>query len=437
MILFFAVVLVLLGGSVWYFGGAAVNMLTPLSERYRREGDSLLAEGHLAEAVLTYRQAVEADGKNSRAMQSLAAAYEQQGRLRMAERYRARAQGRQPAYKLPPSRQGSGLTPAWLTAVSDAPPLGGALAGDRIVTAHEDGTVAALEISTGAVIWLRNLPGPLTSAPAIGGGVVVVGAADGHVTALRLEDGQPLWQVDTGGPVYAPPAFEKGVFFCPSSSGSIFAILNGDGTLVWQRKLDSPLNGTPAVHDGRVFLGSNNGRLYALNEADGTLAWPDGVLTGGPVESQPDFLGHRVIFGSGDGRVYALDTVSGGQFWRVSTPDSVYAGPLVLADRTFIASSGRSLSAVNTLTGERLWQTMLPSPLRNPPDPAVSYLYQVGEGDPNLYILRQDTGALVATVPTGDWLAAGPWFVATKSGGMVFVLGKDGSVVAFRGQYPE
>jgi outer membrane protein assembly factor BamB len=146
------------------------------------------------------------------------------------------------------------------------------------------------------------------------------------------------------------------------------------------------------------------------------------------VESQPVVVENRVIFGSADGRVYALDTATGGQYWRYSTPDAVFAHPQVQGEIVYVASSGSTLSALDLLTGKRIWQAELPAPLRNPPAIAENAIYQLGEANPDLFLIDRQSGVLQSSFPTGDWTSAGPWL----DGGRIFLMGKDGAILAFR-----
>ncbi len=428
--LFFAILIAIVAFAAISTFPAIRNMLTPLSERYRREGDTFLANHQLAESVLSYRQAVDADPHNQRALASLSAAYAQQGRLRMAARYQALA-GTQSIPTASPQNvasTGQSLLLDWQMQADEAAPTGGTLINGILIAAYEDGRIFAMRSADGKVVWNSRLSAPLTSAPASDDQRVYVGDSANRLHALSLSDGKELWQFSSGGPVYAAPLVAGSDLYCPSSDGTLYALNAADGSVRWKFSAAGGLNGTPALADGIVYFGSNDGKLYALEAAGGAPVWKDGIQTNGAVESQPSVVDGRVIFGSGDSRIYALAVQSGGQYWRFSTTDSIFAHPLVDQGVVFIASSGGTLSAVDFLTGKRVWQADLSVPLRSPPAIDDQRLYQAGEASPDLFVVDRKTGKLMATIPTGDWTGAGPWL----DHGRLLLIGKDGAVLAYR-----
>lgn len=402
------------------------NLLTPPAEQYRAEGDAFLADGRLAEAVLSYRQALSADPDNQAARASLAEAYTSQGRLRTAAALLDAGQAISLAQ--PPVDPSARLAPAWIIRPALAVPTGAAIQDNLLVVAYEDGTLAAVALPSGQLVWSVTLSQTTLSAPEAGGGLVFVGEYNGLLHALSAQDGSPRWNYPTGGPLFAAPLLSGQALYLPSSDGSLYALNSQDGSLSWQFTAPGALHGSPAVSDGVVYLGSNDGRLYALSAENGAPVWQEGIQTNGAVESRPVIAGGRVIFGSADGRVYALAPESGGQYWRYSTPDGVYASPLVAGDVVYIASAGHTLSAVDFTSGDRIWELELATALRSPPVLTGQRLLQTADADPHLYWIDAESGQVMAAVDTGDWTAGGPWLV----GDMLYLLGKDGAVLAYR-----
>ena len=426
-ILFSALLLTFASILVVFFRGALLNILTPLSERYRHEGDAFWAANHLPESILSYRQAVEADESSVKALLSLAQAYQAQGRLRMAQRYFERAKAVEPGSAMPSVETGQTSQALWIAAGEPSVPTGGAFADGLLVAAYEDGSLLAVNTLDGSTRWQVQLASPLTSAPVSDGRLVFVGDEQGVLHALRLEDGVPAWTFDTGGAIYAAPLVAGERVYCPSSSRTIFALNRQDGALSWKWTTSGGLNGTPALANGKLYLGSNNGRLYALDASSGAGLWRDGILTNGAVESQPLVADGRVVFGSGDSRVYSLAADLGGQYWRYSTSDAVFARPLLTDAGVLVASSGGTLSLINFLDGKPVWKTALPAALRSAPLVWDHCIYQLGEANSNLFVLDLQTGELITSIATGDWTAAGPWI----DGSRIYLLGKDGAILAF------
>lgn len=405
------------------------NLITSPSELFKQEGDTFIKDGRLPEAVLSYRQAVEYDAKNEKALEALVKAYSEQGRMRMAARFQlqlAKIQGSSQEVNSSFFQEHSDhLKFIWSNVIRESAPVGAALEGNRLIIGYEDATVAAVSIDDGSILWVVHLPSSVTSPPAVSHRGVWVGTSDGNLFSLSILDGQIDWVYMTNGPIYAPPAVSGEAVFCPSSDGSLYAIQARTGALLWKFSTQGALHSSPTVDGDRIFFGSTDGKLYAVDRTNGAPLWQDGILTSGTVESQPAVADGRVIFGSGDGRVYALSAETGGQFWRFSTSDAIYSRVLMDNENVLITSSGGSLIAVNFLTGQKLWKTDFESALRNVPVLIKDQLYLAAEADPNLYLINKNDGTVIDKIFTGDWLAAGPLTTGEK----MILLGKDGMVL--------
>lgn len=414
----------------------AAQFRTP-SERFRIEGDRLLSEDRTAEAILSYRAAVENDPKNLLALKPLARLYSQQGRRRLALRYLVSAQALAPADQwisetaqsihssLPTSPP---LPLLWQNTLSEKEPVGLTAGEGQIYISWEDGAVTAVESANGAVAWRSQLPSKATSAPGLGNGMLWVGAQDGLLYNLNPSDGRLTWKFPTKAPIYAPPAFEGAMAYLASGDSTLYAINTADGSLRWSFSTGGPLHSRPVLSDGVMYFGSNDARLYALDAKTGKPFWKDGILTQGSVESAAVIFDGRVYFGSGDSRVYCLAASSGGEYWRYSTPDAVYAEPILSGDLLYIASAGNTLTALGRLTGKRTWEIRAGSALLYPPLLAGGYLFYVAAGDPNLYGVDPQTGAALIQFDTGDWLSSAPILL----GNQIILPGKDGTLSAFQ-----
>ena len=78
-------------------------------------------------------------------------------------------------------------------------------ANGTVVVGSNDGSVYAVNVSTGALIWSFATGGPVVSSPAISFNAVYVGSVDGKVYALNVHSGVLLWSHTTLGAVYASP----------------------------------------------------------------------------------------------------------------------------------------------------------------------------------------------------------------------------------------
>lgn len=410
----------LLAAIIWFWLVPYVQELSVSpSAEFQQQGDAFLAQGRLPEAVLSYRQALNADPDNQAARSALAEAYRGQGRLRTAARYASQGQK--------PTPETGDWQIAWIFDSSGSAPTGATVTEDTFIAAYEDGTLAALRLEDGAVLWTTRLPAAATSAPAADAALVYAGAVDGKLYALNRVDGAQRWSFATEGPIYAAAVSVDQVVYLPSSDGNLYALRAVDGSLVWKFSTRGALHAPVTISGGRVVFGSHDARVYALESTSGAPVWQDGILTNGAVENQPAVIENRIIIGSGDGRVYALALDSGGLFWRASTPDAIYAAPVVNGSSVYIASSGKTLSALDVESGQKLWQSEFPGSLRNPPAVFGENLYLSVDTDPGLYRVDAASGAVTQLGSTGDWVAFGPWIVGER----MYLVGRDGAVLAY------
>jgi outer membrane protein assembly factor BamB len=131
--------------------------------------------------------------------------------------------------------------------------------------------------------------------------------------------------------------------------------------------------------------------------------------------------------GSGDSRVYSLAVDSGGEYWRYSTGDAVYAAPLVSGPVLYVASAGNQLAALDKISGKKIWDVRTRSAVSFAPLLVGDQLLYVTSGDPHLYAVDAHTGSALFNLDTGDWLASGPVLVDQQ----IFILGKDGTLLAY------
>jgi outer membrane protein assembly factor BamB len=407
------------------------------SARVKRQAEQFMAEGHLPEAVLTYRQALISRPDDPELLRGLGTALAAQGRGRSAAGVLIQVASLKPgdasnqttlAKLVTQPQDGLDLTLAWITTTAGSEPVGMAAEAGRIFVAYADGRLWALDQGSGHEAWDAQAPDALTSAPAADSGQVWVGAGDGSIFIFDAGSGKILGSYHTGGAVMAAPLLTADMAYCSSNDGFLYALSRGTGTLAWKAEIGSALHASPVVGNGAVYVGANDGRLYGFQSASGERLWLYGIPTQGAVESVPSLANGRIFFGSGDGRIYALDAETGGEYWHYSTPDAVYARPLVLNDQLITASSGLELASIGVSDGRPSWSVLFEHPITEAPAFFKGRLYLFSRGDPRLFAVEARSGKLLGELNSGDWIAQGP----LVSGADLILVGKDGSVFLYR-----
>ena len=306
-----------------------------------------------------------------------------------------------------------------------------AVHGDTLVVACLDGTVAALRTVEGRAreVWRKPVHvGAALHAQALivgkgrGGATAYLGAADGSVHAIDLSSGSERTvaqaataiegaPVATGNRVYALSADGRVHFVDPhTDEGKVLGRIGGTAT------------GAPSAAAGTIFAADTGGRVYALDAASGQERWQlpteglvlapplavagwlyvcgtDGVLrqvdiedghergaakTGAPVHVAPVCDGSRLYVGGSDGVVRAYGIGPQGltdqdATWECPLGDEI-AG-LAAADGRIYAAAGYRLVELNGATGQEEKQLLrLNGLISAPPVTSGRRCYVVGLG---------------------------------------------------------
>ncbi|SDY52443.1 outer membrane protein assembly factor BamB family protein [Herbiconiux ginsengi] len=133
-----------------------------------------------------------------------------------------------------------------------------------------------------SIVWRSELAGAGHRQPvSIDAGVVFAGGqvedrAAGSVEALDLATGELLWRTATGSAVKTTPAPAEDVVIAAEVSGDVSAFDRTTGALVWKVPSSDPLRrfawGAPTVAGGLVYLGDQSD-LRAIDVATGDVVW--------------------------------------------------------------------------------------------------------------------------------------------------------------------
>jgi outer membrane protein assembly factor BamB len=277
--------------------------------------------------------------------------------------------------------------------INDAP----AIANGVLYAAGADGSLYALNVSTGALIWKTALgvgsgasvmvqdglviigddnkdlrafdaatgaerwrdaglgttdPGPVVN------GVLYNGGTDGKLHAVDAATGVERWSTSLGGGVSRSTSYASGTLFVGSGDGHVNALNATTGALLWSVALGGGTIGTPAVRNGVVYASSFGGpdnKLLTLNAADGTQRWS--FQTAAKADLRSPAVGADALYTvSGDGTIYALDLTTGKTIFAVATQGPITAAPALAGATVYAASRDGNIYAVDATTGAERWR---------------------------------------------------------------------------------
>jgi outer membrane protein assembly factor BamB len=253
------------------------------------------------------------------------------------------------------------LLPEWKTLMGDfvEPPL--AADGRHIFVATRDGSVRALDPSTGEIAWQADgVPGTLAAAD----GTVLVRAEDGTVRSLHPRTGAERWTAATGLPGTLPPLIDGDRALV---AGPGLACLElSTGRVLWTDRSGAEITAPPVVAGSRILTGEKDGTLRSRDRASGTPMWT--APTGTALAAPPlvDLARKRAYLGTTDRRILEIDLRDGDRGWRWPVGADIADHGLLLPDRVLFASYDAVLYALRR-GGNLDWRAPLPSrPLSGP-----------------------------------------------------------------------
>ena len=287
-----------------------------------------------------------------------------------------------------------------------------AAAAGKVFVTTAYGELAALDAGTGAILWRQRFDAPVIGAPTVDGGTVYAMGRDGAALAVAAENGKIKWQAPgtraaSGMVATGSAAVADGLVVFPFSSGEVAGIDPATGARTW----------------GAAIAGKRLGRAYAAGMGD---------LTGDPVIS-----GGVVYAGSAAGRTAAFDAKTGARVWTAG--EGAMNPPLVVGGSVFVVNDEAKLVRMDASTGEVIWAVQMPYFNADKPKKLKGITAHYGpvlaggriavvSSDGGIRLFSATDGAMVGTgeIPGG---AASP---AALAGGMLFVVGGNGQLHAFR-----
>jgi outer membrane protein assembly factor BamB len=245
--------------------------------------------------------------------------------------------------------------------------------GGKLYATNGVGDVAALDASTGNVLWKVRPAGPMRGAPTVANGQIYAITQDNQIFALNAEDGKTVWNEagtleNSGIFGVAAPSVAQGTVVAGFSSGELTAYRYENGRAVWQDALSrtnmttavaslSDIDADPVIEDGKVYAIGQGGRMVALDIITGQRLWE---LNIGGI-STPAVVGDWIFVVTDQAQLLCIARASGKVRWLSQLPlwrkpkkkDQYisWIGPVVAGDRLVLANTRGSLINVALADG--------------------------------------------------------------------------------------
>jgi polyvinyl alcohol dehydrogenase (cytochrome) len=350
--------------------------------------------------------------------------------------------------------------------------------------------VFAIDASTGALRWSRDLDQPANASAAIAGGLVYVPLATTSapaVAALSLADGSPVWTAvldsSQGASAFGSPVVWNGAVYMGTSGelgdpnlplrGAVVALDAATGALRWRTYMvppgfsGAPVWSTPTIDTttGRLYVGTGNAynppvadttdAVVALDAASGAIldhfqATAGDAFSGSDSAAGPDFdfgasanlitaADGRKLVGEGqkDGTYWALDRATMEPVWSQTTGPGTQLGGIIGST----AYDGARIYGPDTPAGEQwaltnagtpAWLSSDGGPLHFNPTTVANGVVYTADMSGVLTLREASTGAILLKLPLGAPSYGG----VAVAGGHVFAVtgtqGDSGYVVGYR-----
>jgi outer membrane protein assembly factor BamB len=229
----------------------------------------------------------------------------------------------------------------------------------RVVVKTVDGKVLAFSLHTGQPLWAYNHGAPTlvlrpSSAPQIIGNKVLIGFSDGTLTALRLKDGRLLWerliafpqgvtQADQLVDIAADPVLSRHVIYVATYHGKLAAISLPTGQIQWQRPFSSY---SGLALGSQLYVSDSEGGLWAFNRSTGHVVWHNRLLANRGLTA-PVVMGNSLVLGDKEGYLHWFAQADGHPLARVLVHDGarIAAAPSVSYPFVCVLTQQGGLSA--------------------------------------------------------------------------------------------
>lgn len=316
-----------------------------------------------------------------------------------------------------------------------------ALDGTSLYAASENGTVVAVNVANGDVLWRIRLDDvSITGAVGAANGLVMLGTEDAEVIVLDQSNGNELWRGAVTSEVLAPPQTNGDVVVAQTVDSKLVALDAQSGARRWIYETTQPpltLRGTskPLITSaGTVVAGFSNGTLVSVNAADGVYRWEERVAVpegrydiDRVIDVDGDLLldGSRILAASYQGNLMAFDAVTGRIVWGMEA--SSYHGMDLGFGNIYYVDDRSHIAAVRNNSEDVVWENEDLQYRSVTAPKAVNNYIAVADFEGYVHLLSQIDGSIVGrTRVDNDGVRAN----LLARGSRLFVYGNGGRLVA-------
>jgi outer membrane protein assembly factor BamB len=236
------------------------------------------------------------------------------------------------------------------------------IAGNLVYVGIDPRTIVGLDAKTGQEQWRFSGPNPTkpvkglrlklfahvyAPSPVVANQLIIFSTVEGDLYAVDRATKEIKWSFQADGFI-GPIALGNGAVYFGTLSGSAYSVDLTSGHENW--KIKAKLFKWPLVANGSLYF-SDKGSIYAVDAATGQTKWK--VKARGKPGTALGFAYYTIYFAGLNDSIYALDANNGQEKWRFKTSDAFE--PPVIADGIVYAGGSEQLIAIDAHSGAQIW----------------------------------------------------------------------------------
>jgi outer membrane protein assembly factor BamB len=238
------------------------------------------------------------------------------------------------------------------------------LVDGKVLVASQNDTLFVIDAATGKWVWQqrRDTPSGFTlrgaASPRVEGGMVYMGYADGSLVALKLADGAVLWERNlsaSGGNQFidvdtTPVVDSAGRVFGASFKDGIYALDVQTGDINWTTATSGVTSLTPR---GDVLFTTGDGQVGAVHSGTGRSLWKIDLSNQGKRNSagRDPLLTRELLFVPTSGPLVIIDTSTGRVRYTWNPGKGITATPAQAGRRIYVLSNLGTVFALRLRAG--------------------------------------------------------------------------------------
>lgn len=222
------------------------------------------------------------------------------------------------------------------------------------------GTMMAMDVETGRVLWSADEKSALGAPVARFGEFVAYGSETGRLFVRHYLTGEMKYAIDLSSPIESAPVFVQGRLLIYLRGHQIVNLDAETGKVLWSYKRAVAVTTTlqrttkPLVLDQKVIVGFADGFIGALSLQEGSLLWETKIVENAKfvdVDLNPVLAGAMIVSGSPSGDLMGINPQSGAVAMNFGV--SVMSHPYLKGQQLLVGTNDGDIVLLS-LAGEKL-----------------------------------------------------------------------------------